>query len=54
MKSVMCYHKKRKRKKEGKNGHEAYREDFRNSAPLFAPQLFKGLKTLVLIAVITN
>ena len=37
MKSVMCYYKKEKEKKKEKNGHETYREDFRNSAPLFAP-----------------
>ena len=42
MKSVMCYYKKRKRKKKEKNGHETYRKDFRNSVPLFAPAVIQG------------
>ena len=45
MKSVMYYYKKRKRKKKEKNGHETYRKDFRNSAPLFAPTVIQGCES---------
>ena len=55
MKSVMCYYKKRKRKKEGK------KMVMRLTGKILGivhhslhPQLFKGLKTLVLIGVVTN
>ena len=46
--------KKGKEKKKEKNGHETHREDFGIVRHSLHPQLFKGLKTLVLIGVITN